>query len=143
VGLAAPVCGVGLDSWDAEVQLLIGEVGERVITEPMPAMQAKFWNDPDGLRHYDSYCSLFTGVWRHGDWITITDCGSVIISGRSDATLNRHGVRLGSADIYDVVDGIPDIAESLVIGAEQPDGGYWMPLFVVLAEGAELDDRLR
>ena len=141
--LSAPILGVALESWDDDGQPLIGEVGEMVITEPMPSMPVKFWNDPDGQRYYDSYFSMFPGVWRHGDWITITDRGSVIISGRSDATLNRHGVRLGSADIYDVVDGVPEVAESLVIGAEQPNGGYWMPLFVVLADGVELDDRLR
>ncbi|SDS14509.1 acetoacetyl-CoA synthetase [Brevibacterium sandarakinum] len=141
--LSAPVLGVALQSWDDDGQPLIDEVGEMVITEPMPSMPVKFWNDPDGQRYRDTYFSMFPGVWRHGDWITITDRGSVIISGRSDATLNRHGVRLGSADIYDVVDGIPEVAESLVIGAEQPDGGYWMPLFVVLADGVSLDDGLR
>src|SRR5699024_1913180 len=103
----------------------------------------KFWNDPDGQRYRDTYFSMFQGGWRHGDWKTITDRGSVIISGRSDATLNRHGVRLGSADICDVVDGIDEGADSLVIGADQPQAGYWMPLFVVLADGVELDDRLR
>ncbi|MDN5876472.1 MAG: acetoacetate--CoA ligase [Brevibacterium sp.] len=141
--LSAPVLGVALESWDDDGQPLTGEVGEMVITAPMPSMPVKFWNDPDGTRYRDTYFSMFPGVWRHGDWITITERGSVIISGRSDATLNRHGVRLGSADIYDVVDGIPEVAESLVIGAEQPGGGYWMPLFVVLASGASLDDGLR
>lgn len=141
--LSGPVLGVALQSWDDDGEPLIGEVGEMVITEPMPSMPVKFWNDPDGQRYRDTYFSMFPGVWRHGDWITITDRGSVIISGRSDATLNRHGVRLGSADIYDVVDGIPEVAESLVIGAEQPDGGYWMPLFVVLASGVALDSSLR
>lgn len=141
--LSRPVLGVALESWDDSGQPLIGEVGEMVITAPMPSMPVKFWNDPDGERYRDTYFSMFPGVWRHGDWITITDRGSVIISGRSDATLNRQGVRLGSADIYDVVDGIPEVAESLVIGAEQPDGGYWMPLFVVLTPGVSFDDSLR
>ncbi|WP_193070101.1 acetoacetate--CoA ligase [Brevibacterium aurantiacum] len=141
--LSGPVLGVALQSWDDDGEPLIDEVGEMVITEPMPSMPVKFWNDPDGQRYRETYFSMFPGVWRHGDWITITDRGSVIISGRSDATLNRHGVRLGSADIYDVVDGIPEVAESLVIGAEQPDGGYWMPLFVVLADGVSLDVSLR
>jgi acetoacetyl-CoA synthetase len=86
---------------------------------------------------------MFPGVWRHGDWITITERGSVVIHGRSDSTLNRQGVRMGSADIYEVVERLPQIKESLVIGLEQPNGGYWMPLFVVLADGAELDDELR
>ncbi|MGC3021734.1 acetoacetate--CoA ligase [Brevibacterium sp. FAM 24630] len=141
--LSAPLLGVALESWDDDGNPLTGEVGEMVITAPMPSMPVKFWNDPDGQRYRDTYFSMFPGVWRHGDWITITERGSVIISGRSDATLNRHGVRLGSADIYDIVDGIPEVAESLVIGAEQPGGGYWMPLFVVLASGVVLDDALR
>jgi acetoacetyl-CoA synthetase len=81
-------------------------------------------------------------VWRHGDWITITDRGSVIVHGRSDSTLNRNGVRMGSADIYRAVEQLPEVVEALVIGAEQPDGGYWMPLFVVLATGSTLDDAL-
>ncbi|SMY00807.1 acetoacetate--CoA ligase [Brevibacterium antiquum] len=141
--LSGPVLGVALQSWDDDGEPLIGQVGEMVITEPMPSMPVKFWNDPDGQRYRGTYFSMFPGVWRHGDWITITDHGSVIISGRSDATLNRHGVRLGSADIYDIVDDIAEVAESLVIGAEQPDGGYWMPLFVVLADGVSLDVSLR
>ena len=141
--LSAPNLGVALESWDDSGHPLIGEVGEMVITAPMPTMPVKFWNDPDGQRYRETYFSMFPGVWRHGDWSTITDHGSVIISGRSDATLNRHGVRLGSADIYDIVDDIAEVTESLVIGAEQPHGGYWMPLFVVLAEGVSLDEGLR
>ncbi|WP_166969625.1 acetoacetate--CoA ligase [Brevibacterium atlanticum] len=141
--LSAPNLGVALESWDDSGHPLIGEVGEMVITAPMPTMPVKFWNDPDGQRYRETYFSMFPGVWRHGDWITITDHGSVIISGRSDATLNRHGVRLGSADIYDIVDDIAEVAESLVIGAEQPDGGYWMPLFVVLGDGVSLDSSLK
>jgi acetoacetyl-CoA synthetase len=109
----------------------------------MPSMPIRFWNDPDGSRYRDSYFEMYPGVWRHGDWITITDRGSVIIHGRSDSTLNRQGVRMGSADIYEVVERLPEIRESLVIGLEEPDGGYWMPLFVHLAEGAALDDALR
>ncbi|MCU1683610.1 MAG: acetoacetate--CoA ligase [Amycolatopsis sp.] len=81
-------------------------------------------------------------MWRHGDWITITDRGSVVIHGRSDSTLNRNGVRMGNADIYRAVEQLPEITEALVIGAEQPDGGYWMPLFVVLRDGTVLDDAL-
>lgn len=109
----------------------------------MPSMPVRFWNDPDGRRYHDSYFDMYPGVWRHGDWITLTDRGSVVIHGRSDSTLNRQGVRMGSADIYEAVERLPEIRESLVIGLEEPDGGYWMPLFVHLAEGATLDDRLR
>ena len=122
---------------------VIGEVGELVVTNPMPSMPIHFWNDPDGSRYRDSYFEMFPGVWRHGDWITITDHGSVVIHGRSDSTLNRQGVRMGSADIYEAVERLPEIRESLVIGLEEPNGGYWMPLFVHLADGATLDDDLR
>ncbi|GAA0700354.1 hypothetical protein GCM10010193_63870 [Kitasatospora atroaurantiaca] len=100
-------------------------------------------NDPDGTRYQDAYFATYPGVWRHGDWITLTSHGSVIVHGRSDSTLNRNGVRLGSADIHDVVERLPEITEALVIGAEEPDGGYWMPLFVVPAPGVALDDSLR
>ncbi|GAA4992368.1 hypothetical protein GCM10025734_20370 [Kitasatospora paranensis] len=106
-------------------------------------MPIGFWNDPDGARYRDSYFDMFPGTWRHGDWITVTGRGTVVIHGRSDSTLNRQGVRMGSSDIYEVVERLPEIAESLVIGVEEPDGGYWMPLFVVLTTGAELDDDLR
>src|SRR5699024_2865059 len=136
--LSAPLLGVALESWDDDGRPLTDEDGEMVITETMPTTPVKFWSDRVGQGYRDTGSLMFPGVWRHGDWITITDRGSVIISGRSDATLNRHGVRLGSADIYDVVDGIDEVTESLVIGAEQPNGGYWMPLFVVLADGVEL-----
>ncbi|MFJ8002345.1 acetoacetate--CoA ligase [Streptomyces sp. NPDC096310] len=141
--LQAPCLGTDLQAWDPQGHPVIGEVGELVVTRPMPSMPVRFWNDPDGSRYRDSYFEMFPGVWRHGDWITLTDRGTVIIHGRSDSTLNRQGVRMGSADIYEVVERLPEIRESLVIGVEKPDGGYWMPLFVHLAEGAELDDALR
>ncbi|GFH39367.1 acetoacetate--CoA ligase [Streptomyces pacificus] len=141
--LQAACLGTDLQSWDPHGKPVIGEVGELVVTNPMPSMPIRFWNDPDGSRYRDSYFEMFPGVWRHGDWITITDHGSVVIHGRSDSTLNRQGVRMGSADIYEVVERLPEIRESLVIGLEEPDGGYWMPLFVHLAPGAALDDDLR
>ncbi|MFE9249535.1 acetoacetate--CoA ligase [Streptomyces sp. NPDC007088] len=141
--LQAPSLGVDLQAWDPEGRPLVDEVGELVVTRPMPSMPVRFWNDPDDSRYHDSYFSTYPGVWRHGDWITLTSHGSVIIHGRSDSTLNRQGVRMGSADIYEVVERLPEIRESLVVGVEQPDGGYWMPLFVQLAEGAVLDDALR
>ncbi|MBC9718558.1 acetoacetate--CoA ligase [Streptomyces sp. TRM66268-LWL] len=141
--LQAPCLGTDLQSWDPQGKPLTGEVGELVVTNPMPSMPIHFWNDPDGSRYHDSYFDTYPGVWRHGDWITITDRGSVVIHGRSDSTLNRGGVRMGSADIYEAVERLPEIRESLVIGIEQPDGGYWMPLFVHLAPGAVLDDDLR
>jgi acetoacetyl-CoA synthetase len=141
--LSAPYLGVALDAWDESGKPVRGEVGELVITKPMPSMPVAFWNDADGSRYRSAYFEMFPGVWRHGDWITITAHGSIIVHGRSDSTLNRHGIRMGSADIYQAVERLPEIAEALVIGAEQPDGGYWMPLFVVLADDAELTDELR
>ncbi|MCH9667834.1 MAG: acetoacetate--CoA ligase [Actinomycetia bacterium] len=141
--LSAPFLGVALDAWDEAGKPVRGEVGELVITEPMPSMPVCFWNDPDGNRYREAYFEMYPGVWRHGDWITITDRGTVVVHGRSDSTLNRHGVRMGSADIYQAVESLPEIAEALVIGAEQPDGGYWMPLFIVPSDGIELTDALR
>lgn len=141
--LQGPCLGTDLQAWDPHGKPVTDEVGELVVTRPMPSMPIHFWNDPDGSRYRDSYFEMFPGVWRHGDWITLTSRGSVVIHGRSDSTLNRQGVRMGSADIYEAVERLPEIRESLVLGVEQPDGGYWMPLFVHLAEGAVLDDRLR
>ncbi|MEU4841588.1 acetoacetate--CoA ligase [Nocardia testacea] len=141
--LSAPYLGVALDAYDEVGQSVRGEVGELVITAPMPSMPIRFWRDPDGARYHDAYFDAYPGVWRHGDWITLTGRGSVVVHGRSDSTLNRHGIRMGSADIYQAVERLPEVAEALVIGAEQADGGYWMPLFVVLAPGAELTDELR
>ena len=148
--LSRPCLGVALDAYDPDGDPVRGEVGELVVTRPMPSMPVAFWGDPDGARYRDAYFDTYPGVWRHGDWITMTSHGSVVIHGRSDATLNRNGIRMGSGDIYEPVEALPEIAEALVIGVEQPDGGYWMPLFVVLAAGAPpceadgtLDDDLR
>jgi acetoacetyl-CoA synthetase len=141
--ISAPNLGVALAAWDDAGQPLSGQVGELVVTKPMPSMPLYFWNDPDGARYREAYFSTFPGVWRHGDWMEVTERGSVIVSGRSDSTLNRNGVRLGSADIYAVVDKLPQLTESLVIGAELGDGGYWLALFVVLAPGAALDEELK
>ncbi|MFJ1648809.1 acetoacetate--CoA ligase [Streptomyces sp. NPDC088258] len=141
--LQAACLGTDLRAWDPQGRPVTGDVGELVVTNPMPSMPVRFWNDPDGRRYHDSYFAMYPGVWRHGDWITITDRGSVVIHGRSDSTLNRQGVRMGSADIYETVERLPEIRESLVIGVEEADGGYWMPLFVQLAADAVLDDALR
>jgi acetoacetyl-CoA synthetase len=140
--IQAPALAAAVESWDVNGHPVTEQVGELVCTRPIPSMPTGFWNDPDGTRYRESYFEMFPGVWRHGDWITVTERGTVIIHGRSDSTLNRQGVRMGSADIYEVVERLPEIRESLVIGLEQPDGGYWMPLFVVLAEGAVLDGAL-
>ncbi len=141
--MQAPDLGVRIESWSEAEQPLVGEVGEMVITAPMPSMPVGFWNDPDGARYRDAYFATYPGVWRHGDWLTVTPDGTYIVHGRSDSTINRGGVRMGSADIYAAVDAMPEIAGSLVIGAELPGGDYYMPLFVVLAPGAELTEELR
>ncbi|MEU6950525.1 acetoacetate--CoA ligase [Streptomyces sp. NPDC046316] len=141
--LSAPGLGVALAAYDTEGLPVRDQVGELVVTRPMPSMPLYFWNDPDGSRYRGAYFTAYPGMWRHGDWITHTSHGSVIVHGRSDATLNRNGVRLGSADIHDIVERLPEITEALVIGAEEADGGYWMPLFVVLADGVDLDASLR
>ncbi|MGW4394950.1 acetoacetate--CoA ligase [Amycolatopsis nivea] len=141
--LSAPCLGVALDSLGHNGEPVRGTVGELVVRRPMPSMPVRFWNDPDSSRYRAAYFDTFPGMWRHGDWTTITDRGSVIIHGRSDATLNRHGVRMGSSDIYGPVEELPEVAEALVVGVELDDGGYWMPLFVALTDGACLDETLR
>ncbi|KAA1027871.1 acetoacetate--CoA ligase [Pseudonocardia sp. EV170527-09] len=135
--------GARVESWDEQGRHATDRVGELVVTAPMPSMPVRFWNDPGGHRFREAYFDVYPGVWRHGDWITITSRGTAVVHGRSDSTLNRHGVRLGSADIYAAVDRIPEVADSLVIGAELDGGGYWMPLFVSLVDGIELDEGLR
>ncbi len=140
--LSAADLGVALDAFDEDGNSVRGEVGELVVTKPMPSMPVMFWDDPDGSRYRDAYFDRFPGVWRHGDWITITERGSVEMHGRSDATLNRNGIRMGSADIYEAVEQLPEVTESLVIGIDEEGGGYWMPLFVTLGDGGELDDDL-
>lgn len=141
--IQAPCLGAAVESWDVHGKPHTDTVGELVVTKPLPSMPTGFWNDPDGTRYRDSYFEMFPGTWRHGDWITVTSRGTVVIHGRSDSTLNRQGVRMGSSDIYEVVERLPEIAESLVIGLEEENGGYWMPLFVVLTPGATLDEDLR
>ena len=141
--IQCPALGVSLAAWDASGQPLVGEQGELVVTAPLPSMPLHFVDDPQNLRYLASYFDVYPEVWRHGDWVTIDPDLSVVVAGRSDSTLNRMGVRMGSADIHAVVEQHPQIADSLVIGAELPDGGYFMPLFVVVAEGAAFDDTLR
>ena len=135
--------GAAIESWSGQGRPVVGEEGELVLTKPMPSMPVFFWNDDDGSRYRAAYFDKYPGVWCHGDWITITDRGSVVVHGRSDATLNRLGVRMGSAEIYTAVERMPEVHDCLVVGVEQDDGGYWMPLFVQLADGVELDDELR
>jgi len=134
--------GVDMHAWSAERKPLIDEVGELVVTTPMPSMPVGVWDDPDGSRYRSAYFDEFPGVWRHGDWVTVTDRGSVVVHGRSDATLNRHGIRMGSADICQAAEDLPEVTEALVVGVEEADGDYWMPMFVTLAEGQHLTDDL-
>ena len=135
--------GVKAEAFDEEGNSLIGEVGELVITEPMPSMPLYLWNDPGDKRYIESYFDMYPGIWRHGDWIKITAQGSAIIYGRSDSTLKRMGVRMGSSEIYRVVEDLPEVLDSLIVGYERPSGEYFMPLFVVLKEGVELDEELK
>ncbi len=137
------LAGVDAAAWDEDGKPVIGSVGELVITQPMPSMPVFMWNDPDAVRYTESYFDTWPGVWRHGDWVTMHSDGTVVIHGRSDATLNRQGVRLGSSDFYDVLETMPEITETLVIGLELPDDGYWLGLFVVPAPGHSLDDDLK
>lgn len=134
--------GAALAAWDEQGNSLVDEVGEMVLTKPMPSMPVSFWNDPDGKRYREAYFGTYPGVWRHGDWITVSARGTVVVHGRSDSTLNRNGIRMGSSDIYQAVEKLPQVRESLVIGVEYPDGTYWMPLFVCLADGVDLDEDL-
>jgi acetoacetyl-CoA synthetase len=132
-----------VDSFDENGKSLIGEVGELVITEPMPSMPLFFWNDPENTRYKDSYFEMYQGVWRHGDWIKINDTGSCIIYGRSDSTINRQGVRMGTSEIYQAVEGLDEILDSLVIDLELLGRESYMPLFVVLQPGVTLDTSLK
>jgi acetoacetyl-CoA synthetase len=120
----------------------VDEVGELVITEPMPSMPVYFWGDEDGERYRGSYFSQYDGVWRHGDWIKITARGTAVIYGRSDSTINRGGVRMGTSEIYRAVMSLDEVVDALVVDVPKEGTSGWMPLFVVLREGASLDDEL-
>jgi len=135
--------GAKAEAFDEHGNPLTDEVGELVISEPMPSMPLYLWKDPDNRRYSESYFEMYPGIWRHGDWVKITPRGSAVIVGRSDSTLKRMGVRMGSSEIYGVVDDLPEVAESLIVGYDGPDGVYKMPLFVVLKKGRELDAELK
>lgn len=141
--LQAPWLGAAVAAWDPQGRPVYGEQGELVVTRPMPSMPLRFVNDPDFERYRASYFDTYPGVWRHGDWVVMEPDLSVVITGRSDSTLNRMGIRMGSADLYAVVEDLHEVSDSLVVGVEQPDGGYFMPLFVVPAEGFQFDESLR
>jgi len=141
--------GCAVEAWDEQGNSLTDEVGELVITQPMPSMPLFFWNDPDGERLRESYFAMYPGVWRHGDWIRITPRGGAVIYGRSDSTINRQGVRMGTSEIYRAVATVPEVLDALVVdvprGMTDAAGGkeLWMGLFVVLREGTALDEDLQ
>ena len=134
--------GVDVQALDTDGNSVTGVMGELVIGQPMPSMPIYFWNDPDGRRYHESYFALYPGKWRHGDWVVINERGGVVIYGRSDSTINRQGVRMGSSEIYRVVEALPDVLDSLVLDLEGLGGASYMPLFVVLREGEGLDAAL-
>jgi acetoacetyl-CoA synthetase len=134
--------GAAVDAFDEEGRPVIDEVGELVITEAMPSMPLFLWNDDDGSRYHESYFDHYPGVWRHGDWIEITSRGTAVIYGRSDSTINRQGVRMGTSEIYRAVQAVDAVDDALVVDVPKRGTEGWMPLFVVLAQGAELDDDL-
>ena len=136
--------GAKVQAYTADGTSVIGEPGELVITAPMPSMPVGFWGDADGSRMREAYFDVYPGVWRHGDWITITERGTCVITGRSDATLNRGGVRLGTSEFYSVVDALDGVVDSLVVHLEDPEGGPGeLLLFVVLTPGRSLDSDMR
>jgi acetoacetyl-CoA synthetase len=141
--LQARALGAAVESWDPEGHPQTNEVGELVITEPMPSMPLYLWNDPDGSRYRESYFEMFPGIWRHGDWIEMTDRGTAVIYGRSDSTINRGGIRIGTAEIYRTVLESDDIVDALVVDLPKEGTDGVIELFVVLRDGAALTDDLR
>ncbi|MCW3056403.1 MAG: acetoacetate--CoA ligase [Solirubrobacterales bacterium] len=142
--LQCRVLGCAVEAWDEHGNSLSDEVGELVVTEPMPSMPLFLWGDDDGERLRESYFAMYPGVWRHGDWIRITPRGGAVIYGRSDSTINRQGVRMGTSEIYRAAGAVPEVLDALVVDVPKPggDGELWMILFVALVPGAVLDDEL-
>ena len=140
--LQARSLGAAIEAFDESGNSVVDEVGELVITEPMPSMPVYFWGDESGERYRESYFDVYPGVWRHGDWIKITPRGTAVIYGRSDSTINRGGVRMGTSEIYRVVLDLDEVVDALVVDVPEDGGEAWMPLFVVLRDGVSLDDDL-
>ena len=134
--------GSEVQAFDINGNAVINEVGEMVITKPMPSMPIYLWNDKDGKRYQESYFDVYPGYWRHGDWLQISDIGSAQILGRSDSTLNRSGIRIGTSEVYRAVDKVEAVADSLIVSLELPGGEYYMPLFVTLKNNGELTDEI-
>lgn len=141
--IQARCLGVDVHALNDNGEPVIGEVGELVVRKPMPSMPLYFWGDDDGSRYRDAYFNDYPGLWRHGDFFKVNERGGCFILGRSDSTLNRHGIRIGTAEIYRVVDEMEALRDSVIVNLDLPDGGSFMPLFVVLPEGESLDDALR
>lgn len=135
--------GAHVQAFDESGNSVIDELGELVITKPMPSMPIYFWNDPEGKRYFESYFDMYPGVWRHGDWIKIRHDGTCQIYGRSDSTINRGGIRIGTSEIYRAVESVPGVNDSLVIDISDEKGNAYMPLFVVLKEGVDLTEELK
>jgi acetoacetyl-CoA synthetase len=140
--LQARALGCAVDAWSPSGEPLVDEVGELVITKPMPSMPIYFWGDADGERYREAYFDMFPGVWRHGDWIKLTPRGTAVIYGRSDSTINRGGVRMGTAEIYRAVLGLDEVVDALAIDVPRPGTDGWLMLFAVLRDGSSLDDAL-
>jgi acetoacetyl-CoA synthetase len=140
--IQARALGVAVEAWNDEGEAVVGEVGELMVGRPMPSMPIYLWGDEDGSRYRESYFAMIPGVWRHGDWIEITDRGTAIIYGRSDSTINRGGIRMGTSEIYRAVLSLEEITDALVVDVPKPGTDGWMALFVVLREGVDLDDAL-
>ncbi len=141
--IQAPHLGVAAHAFNERGEDIVGEVGELVITKPMPSMPVGFWGDADGSRYRESYFADFPGVWRQGDFFKINARRGCFVLGRSDATLNRHGVRVGTAEIYTVLASVDEVEDALIVNLDLPGGGFFMPLFVTLADGRVLDDTIR
>ena len=135
--------GVAAYAFNDRGEPVTGEVGEMVITQPMPSMPVRLWNDDDGELYRQTYFAEFPGVWRQGDFFKVNERGGCFVLGRSDATLNRYGIRIGTAEIYAALESVGEVADALIVNLDLPGGGFFMPLFVTLAEGAVLDDALR
>ncbi|MDS1270992.1 acetoacetate--CoA ligase [Lipingzhangella sp. LS1_29] len=140
--IQARLLGYAVAAWDPDGRELVGEVGELVVTRPAPSMPLGLWNDPDGRRYHESYFSMYPGVWRHGDWIEITERGTAVIYGRSDSTINRGGIRMGTSEFYRAVLALDEVTDALVVDVPYQDTGR-INLFVVLRAGTELDEELR
>jgi acetoacetyl-CoA synthetase len=140
--LQARSLGARVESFDEEGHSLVDRVGELVLTEPLPSMPLYLWGDTDGSRYHESYFAMYPGVWRHGDWIELTSRGTAVIYGRSDSTINRGGVRMGTSELYSAALAVPEVVDALAVDLPREGTPGWLALYVVLREGEQLDDGL-